>query len=85
MTLDPQVVYAESESIYPSVGHNAFGSSVGPRILKPWVIVYTDITGSLWDVFTGVRDSRVAGLSSFTFPSELRDQSVSCSVSVNIS
>ena len=48
--------------------------SVGPRILKPWGIVSTDITASLWDVFTGVRDGHVAGSSSFTFPSELRDQ-----------
>ena len=57
--------------------------SVGPCILKPWAIVSTDITASLWDVFTGVRDSRVAGLSSFTFPSELRDQSVSCTINIS--
>ena len=39
--------------------------SVRPHILKP--IVSTDITASLWDVFTGVRDGRVTGSSSFTF------------------
>ena len=39
--------------------------SVRPHILKP--VVSTDITASLWDVFTGVRDGRVTGSSSFTF------------------
>ena len=34
--------------------------SVGPHILKPWVIVSTDITASLWDVFTGVRGTVVS-------------------------